>query len=281
MLTLQAPAKINLTLEVLSKRPDGYHEIRSIIQAISLADTLHFETGSEVDIESDMASWRAPDSLVSKAVMLVREAAGVSSGVAIYVEKRIPMMGGLGGDSSDAAAVLLGLNRFWKLNLPLEKLLQMARQLGSDVSFFLYGGTALAEGRGEIITPLPDLPGVGVAIVLPPVPPLPGKTRRLYESLRPNHFTDGEITRRAVEAIKAAEAFAPPLLFNTFENVAFEAFPGLAAAREHLLKLGADNVHLAGSGPTLFTLAPDKARAEELRALLRNQNISAFAAETI
>ena len=281
MLTVQAPAKINLTLEVLGKRPDGFHEIRSLIQTISLCDTVHFEPGRQTTFKSDMPEWRGEESLVSKAVALLKQTAGYAGGAAIGIEKRIPLMAGLGGDSSDAAAVLRGLNRLWELNLSQEKLLELARQLGSDVSFFLYGGTALLEGRGEIITPLSPFPHSWIVVALPPVPRSPGKTGQLYASLRFSHFTDGQITRRAVEALKAGQPFSSSLLFNTFENAAFDIFPGLAAAREHFLKLGAANVHLAGSGPALFTLAPDKAAAERLYSQLQRQNMAGYLAETL
>ena len=281
MITVDAPAKINLTLEVLGKRPDGYHEIRSVIQSISLRDTLRLESSRQVSFKSDMPEWHAEESLVSKAVTLLQRSTGCSKGVTIEVAKRIPLMAGLGGDSSDAAAVLLGLKRLWELNLPLEKLLEMARQLGSDVSFFLYGGTALLEGRGEIVTPLPPLPHTWLVLAMPPVPLVPGKTKRLYESLKTNHYTDGRITRRMVEAVKAGKPLSSSLLFNTFENVAFSLFSGLGTAREHFIKMGATDVHLAGSGPALFTIVPEKSRAEAFYSQLQGQRMIPFLAETV
>ena len=293
MLTIQTPAKINLTLEVLSKRPDGYHEIRSVIQAISLHDTLHFESNRENIIKSDDASWIAEQSLVSKAVALFRQATGSSEGVEITVERRIPLGAGLGGDSSDAAAVLRGLNRLWQLSLPFEKLLEMARQLGSDVSFFLYGGTALLEGRGEIVTPLPNPPPAWLvlglpptpptlfALGVPPIPPMQNKTKLLYEVLRKNHYTDGSITRKFIEEIKSGGSISNSMIFNTFENVAFSVFPGLNASREHFIKLGTPSVHLAGSGPALFSLMPDNADSESLYIQLNKQRMSPVTAQTI
>jgi len=281
MITVDAPAKINLTLEVLAKHPDGYHEIRSVIQSISLCDTLRLESSLQVTFKCDMPEWRAEESLVSKAVALLQQSTGCSKGVTLGIEKRIPLMAGLGGDSSDAAAVLRGLNHLWELNLPLERLLELARQLGSDVSFFLFGGTALVEGRGEIVTPLPPLPHTWIVLAISPLPSMPGKTKRLYESLKVNHYTDGQITRRLVEAIKAEQPVSPSILFNTFENVAFDIFPGLGTAREHFIKMGATDVHLAGSGPALFTLVPDKAGAEALYSLLQGQRMTPFLAETV
>ncbi|MFC1981580.1 4-(cytidine 5'-diphospho)-2-C-methyl-D-erythritol kinase [Chloroflexota bacterium] len=158
MLTVPAPAKLNLTLEVLGKRPDGFHEIRSVIQAINLCDSLRFQLSQEVTVKSDMPDWSAEESLVSKAASLLQRTTGCSKGASIEVEKLIPLISGLGGDSSDAAAALRGLNQLWKLGLTQEKLVGLAAQLGSDVAFFLYGGTALAEGRGELVTPLPPPP---------------------------------------------------------------------------------------------------------------------------
>ena len=128
MLTVLAPAKVNLTLEVLGKRPDGFHEIRSVLQAVNLCDRLDFSPGRGINVTCDMPGWSLEESLVHRAVALMREAAGTSRGVDIKIEKRIPLMSGLGGDSSDAAAVLRGLNTLWELNLPQERLLGMAAQ---------------------------------------------------------------------------------------------------------------------------------------------------------
>jgi 4-diphosphocytidyl-2-C-methyl-D-erythritol kinase len=278
MLTISAPAKLNLTLEVLARRSDGYHEIRSVIQTISLCDRLSFESSRSVDIRSDSPQWSAEKSLVSRAVNLVREITGVSQGIDITVENRIPLISGLGGDSSAAAATLRGLNQVWELNLTQERLLELAAQLGSDVPFFLNGGTALAEGRGEVLTPLPSLSHHRVVLVIPDVPRLPGKTAKLYASLNNSHFTDGRITKQLVQELK--EGKKPSTLFNTFENVAFAAGSELKVYRDHLRKMGAPHVHLAGSGPALFTLLKDKAEAEELYTRCCNQNMETYLVET-
>jgi 4-diphosphocytidyl-2-C-methyl-D-erythritol kinase len=280
MLTVKAPAKINLTLEVLGKRPDGFHEIRSVIQAVSLCDTLRLERAGEIVVTADMPEWKAGESLVSRAVELLREETGYSGGVRVRVEKQIPLMSGLGGDSSDAAAVLRGLNTLWELNLPGKELQKLARELGSDVFFFLRGGTALVEGRGEIVKPLPPLPRLPVVLAVPPVEALPGKTGRMYASLEPGHFTDGGITRRLLEVLETGGEPEPSLLFNTFENVAFSRFSGLETARAHFIKLGAPFAHLAGSGPALYTFVETPEKAGELGYLLEKQRIKAFAVET-
>ncbi len=280
MITVTAPAKLNLTLEVLAKRADGYHEIRSVIQTISLCDRLSFQLGKKIEYKSDSPDWIAEKSLVSKATRLLQETTGCAKGAIITVEKRVPLVGGLGGDSSDAAATLRGLNHVWQLALSWPRLLELARQLGSDVAFFLDGGTALVEGRGEVVTPLPTLRRIWVVLVIPAIPPLPEKTKQLYESLNASHYTDGGITRRLVSDITRGRELDPDLLFNTFENVAFTRFSKLSVYREHMVKVGAPHVHLAGSGPTLFTLLKDKVQAEELYLRLKQPGLESFLAET-
>jgi len=279
MLTIPAPAKLNLTLEVLGKRPDGFHEIRSVIQTINLCDSLNFQSSQKIAFKSNMPDWTPEKSLVSRAASLLQETNGCSKGATIEVDKRIPLVSGLGGDSSDAAAALCGLNKLWCLGLSQDKLLELAAQLGSDVAFFFHSGTALVEGRGEIVTPLPPLPHMWVVLVAPSVPRLPGKTKQLYASLKASHYTDGHITQRLVEALKEGREFALSLLFNTFENVAFAKFSELKVYREHIVKMGADNVHLAGSGPTLFTLLKDKTQAEDLYTRCKNQGMEVYMVE--
>jgi 4-diphosphocytidyl-2-C-methyl-D-erythritol kinase len=282
MLTVLAPAKLNLTLEVLAEREDGFHEIRSVVQTINLYDSLRLQLSRSLILKSDMPDWIPEESLLSRVVSLLRETTGGTEGAKIEISKRIPLMSGLGGDSSDAAAALRGLNRLWGLGLSRERLLELAAQLGSDVAFFLYGGTALVEGRGELVTPLPPLPHTWVVLAIPDVPRLPGKTKKLYASLEAAHFTDGQITKkRLAEELRAGRGFTPSLLFNTFENVAFIAFSEIEAYREHVRKLGAADVHLAGSGPTLFALVKEKAQAEELYIRLQQQGLEAYLTDTL
>jgi 4-diphosphocytidyl-2-C-methyl-D-erythritol kinase len=281
MITIMASAKINLTLEVLGKRADGFHEIRSIMQTLSLCDNLSFQEGEKIEIKSDSLDWIAEKSLVVKAARLLQETTGGSLGAVITVEKHIPLVGGLGGDSSDAAATLQGLSRLWKLAVAKNKLLDLAYKLGSDVAFFLDGGAALVRGRGEIVTPLPPLPRMWVVLVIPDVPRPPEKTKRLYESLKVSHYTHGQITRQMAAKLREGGGLPVNLLFNVFEKVAFTAFPGLSDYRERILKAGASQVHLAGSGPTLFTLHKNKTQAEEVYRRLDMQKIECYLAETL
>jgi len=281
VLMAMAPAKINLTLEVLGKRPDGFHEIRSVIQTINLCDELTFQLSQDVTIKSDSPDWIPQESLVSRAVGLLRETTGYSGGVSIEVSKRIPLVSGLGGDSSDSAATLRGLNELWGLGLSAEELVDLAAQLGSDVPFFLYGGTALAEGRGEVITPLPSLPYMWVVLEMPMIPRIPEKTKQLYDSLGEHHYTDGQITQRLVEALRAGRVFTPSFLFNAFEDVAFNRFSEVKLSRDRIIEIGATNVNLTGSGPALYTLVKDKAQAEDFYIELRQRNLTPYLTDTL
>ncbi|MBN1644191.1 MAG: 4-(cytidine 5'-diphospho)-2-C-methyl-D-erythritol kinase [Dehalococcoidales bacterium] len=281
MIKIEAPAKINLTLEVLGKRSDGYHEIRSVVQAIDLCDSLQCAPCDDIRIRSDLSGWDTKESLVSKAVALFQKTTGCTQGVKIEINKRIPLMSGLGGDSSDAAATLCGLNRLWKSGLSREALRELAQQLGSDVPFFLYGGTALMEGRGEKITALPPFPHHWIILVVPDIRELQGKTKRLYDMLKPSHHTAGEITRKLVTGLKSGRGLKDFELFNTFENVTFTHGAELGNYRDHILKTGAPNVHLAGSGPALFTILKDKNQAEELLERLKNQGMQAHLTKTL
>jgi 4-diphosphocytidyl-2-C-methyl-D-erythritol kinase len=280
MLTVKAPAKINLTLEVLSERPDGFHNIRSVIQAIDLCDSLSFALSDDIEVTSGNPDFVAEKSLIPSAAALLKQAKGCAEGAGIEVEKNIPFASGLGGDSSDAAAVLLGLNQLWPTELKPTQLFNLATRLGSDVAFFLLGGTALVEGRGEKVAPLPSLPQSWVVLIVPPMPPIEGKTGKLYARLKPSHYSGGQITDSLVLGLTRGE-LSPSLLFNTFENVAYDAFPELKVYKEHFLKLGAKNVHLAGSGPTLFSLLDDKSQAEDLYQRCKDQGLKCYLAATL
>jgi len=284
MLTALAPAKLNLTLEVLAERPDGFHEIRSVAQTINLCDSLRFQLSESIEFTCADSRWLPGESLVSKATRLLQKTTGCSQGAKIEVEKRIPLISGLSGDSSDAAAVLNALNRLWELGLSLPQLVELASHLGSDVAFFLYNGTALLKGRGEVVTPLPPLPHMNVVVMLPPVPRVPGKTGRLYASLPPSHYTQGEITERLVARLTEENLSGEGLVgsvFNVLADVALENFAGLGGYREQFLKAGAQQVYLAGSGPALFTIIENKAQAEKIYRRLQKQGFESYLTDTL
>ena len=275
-LTLQAYAKINLTLEVLANRADSYHEISTILQTISLADTLTFEPSANLDFRCDVSSLKTPDNLVLKAARLLQETTGSNKGAIINLTKRIPIAAGLGSGSTDAAATLVGLNQLWELNLSLERLVELASKLGSDVAFFLYGGTALAKGRGEEIAPLPPAPEHWLVLLQPAIEPVHSKTAQLYSRLNPSHYTSGQHTQKLFTHLNHGGNVDDSFLFNVFEQVAFNFFSKLSESRASLLKAGARSIHLAGSGPALFTLAPDKSRGEAILNHLKGERIAAY-----
>ena len=263
-LRLLAPAKINWTLEVLGRRDDGYHELRTVLQTIDLADTVVVAPAPDLTLAvtgEGAASLGAPESnLAYRAAALLRERFRVRAGARIAIEKRVPVAAGLGGGSSDAAATLRGLARLWGLDLDAATLAALAAELGSDAPFFVYGGTALAEGRGERVTPLPDAPSRDIALSFPGRTngDAEGKTARLFAMLRPSDFADGAASAALAAALRAEETRDIPDLdaryVNTFERVADAAFPGLAARREALAVATGRAPRLAGAGPTLFVV---------------------------
>ena len=277
---VRAWAKINLTLEVLGKRPDGYHDVSTVLQTISLFDTLSFEPAEELVLESPGLSFGPEENLVFTAASALRQRSPHHPGARMRLQKGIPVAAGLGGGSSDAAATLLALNEMWGLGLSRAKLEAIAAGLGSDVPFFLTGGTALATGRGERVTPLPPLPETWLVVVKPPIPTPRDKTRRLYSLLDAASFTDGSHTRRLVEALEQGR-LAPDMLFNAFDAVAPRAFPGLGAYRDALRQAGAASVHLAGSGPTLFALVESKEAAERVGEALGRTGLQSSQARTV
>jgi len=282
---LIAPAKINWTLEVLG-RPDsyrGYHEVRSVMQTIDLCDEVRLEPAEKLTLVT--AGEHAPpeDDLTMRAACELAEAAGQHHGATISLRKRIPAAAGLGGGSSDAAAVLRGLNRMWGLGLGRERLAEIAARIGSDVAFFIYGGTALAAGRGERITPLPDAPVTWLVVLVPPLT-LAEKTKRMYAALTAadpsagsgqalrrgsgQAFGDGSRSEALAGRIADGEPVEDGWLCNSFERAAYESFSGLASYRDALLAAGARRAHVAGSGPALFALAGSEGEARAIRRQL-------------
>lgn len=261
--SLLCPAKINLTMEILGRYPSNYHRIASVMQTISLCDTLSISPAQDITFECDKPSLAGPDNLVMRAANLMKETAAYAAGAHLRLEKRIPEAAGLGGGSSDAAAALVGLNDAWDLGLPPAKLVEMASSLGSDVPFFIVGGAAVAEGRGEQVTPLPALGQLWLVLVHPPIS-LKEKTRTLYGALRPVDYTSGERTVSVADALRAGRQLSDEMLFNVFERVAESVFPDLWDYQSRLLAAGARATHLAGSGPTIYAIFRDQQDAERV-----------------
>ena len=281
MLNRLAPAKVNLVLEVLAKRDDGYHEIRSLVQTINLCDVISFERASGISLECTESNLQTSNNLVVRAAELLKEVSGGEKGVKIGLKKRIPWGVGLGGGSSDAAATLLTLNKLWGLELTTSDLVELAAKLGSDVPFFVYQGTALIEGRGEKVTPLLASAPSWFVLLLPPLPEVPHKTRQLYALLGSQHFTEGQFVSEALEAWSQKKRIAPPLLYNVFDDIAFDAFPGLEGYWKRFEKAGAADIHLAGSGPAIFAPVDGEAKAQEVHRWLFQQGLEAYSVSTV
>lgn len=263
VLTIETPAKVNLTLEVLGGRADGYHEIASVMQAVSLFDSLTFSAAEELRLETDSSGLDTRDNLVYRAADLLKEKTGFAKGARISLRKGIPVAAGLGGGSSDAAAALLGLNRLWSLQLAEEDLGKLAAQLGSDVPFFLSGGTALAEGRGEQITTLPTLPTSWLVLSFRSHGH-DNKTAAAYQALSPGDYSDGGHTTRLVNHIRNGLQLIDSSLFNSFDGVATSLFPGIEEDWTALGESSGGSVHLSGAGPTLLCLVDDAGEGERV-----------------
>jgi 4-diphosphocytidyl-2-C-methyl-D-erythritol kinase len=261
--SLRALAKINLDLRVLHPRPDQYHELRTIFQTISLADTIEVEFAparqTAIQINEDPA---IPDNLVVRAANLVLQAMQITARVEFQLRKRIPMGAGLGGGSSDAAAVLLALPVLAGRPLELPRLMQLAAELGSDVPFFLLGGAAVAVGRGTELYPLPDLPAQRGLLVAPQVHV---STAAAYRALTPRLTTESQQNKivsfqsQVWSGLPAGPGATKQQSFvNDFETVVFEQFPQLASIKRKLVKLGASPAMMTGSGSALFGLFPSQ-----------------------
>jgi 4-diphosphocytidyl-2-C-methyl-D-erythritol kinase len=255
-------AKINLTLAVLGKREDGYHALASVMQTISLSDTLRIEITADgrVTCAVDIPSLRNDENLALRAARLLQAEGHMTHGAALELRKEIPTQGGLGGGSSDAATVLVALNRLCALGLSRARLEELAARLGSDVPFFIHGGAALIEGRGESVTPLPDCEPLWLVIAHPPVSI---STAAVFQSVTSVEYSDTHDTDIVVEAIRSGSPLPLERLSNTLEPLVMRAWPAVAATRDGLLRAGAPIVRMSGSGPTLF--APFRALDDATR----------------
>ena len=272
-------AKLNLTLEVLGRRDDGYHEVRTILQTIDLADRLEIRPYPSLRVECDDPALNGEANLVWRAAMALARSRSIRPRASIFIQKHIPVGMGLGGGSSDAAAALIALNRLWGLSLGAEELAQVAAELGSDVPFFLWGGTALAEGRGERVKPLPPLPPQPVTLVCPNTT-IPHKTARLYSCLKPTHFSDGAFTLRMAEVLERTGP-VEDMVYNVFEEIAFSVFPQLGRLRRRIEASLRERLHLSGSGPSLFCIPSSEEEYQRVAKALRPDGFRAYLVRTM
>jgi 4-diphosphocytidyl-2-C-methyl-D-erythritol kinase len=267
----QSPCKINLLLNVLGKRADGFHELETVLHPVPVFDCLEFErAGWGVELACSLASLPAGRAnLVHRAATAFLAAAGINQGVRIRLDKNVPLAAGLGGGSSNAAATLLGLNELFARPLTPAALAELAASLGSDVPFFLQARPALATGRGERIEPLDFFPGLRGVWALLVHPGFGIETGWAYQALarfpRALHGQPGRAAR-LIERLRAGDlATASGLFYNALEGPALAKYPILALYQEFLRAEGALATLMSGSGSTTFALAPSEAAARQLR----------------
>lgn len=280
--TLPSFAKINLYLRVLGKRRDGFHELCTVFQTVSLHDDLTFSDAERISLScSDPQIPLDQRNLIIRAAQFLQKHFSVEKGARIYLEKRIPSPGGLGGGSSNAAAALLGLKKLWKIEIGHDELLQISEELGADVPFFLYGGTALGTGRGTEISPIEELTEKFLLIITPNVTV---STREAFAAMDAPSLTNEDskrilqICRFEAESLDLRHA----ALRNDFESSVFAAEPEIRQVKKTLLELGAVNALMCGSGASVFGIFDtQETRQTALKALDKEINWRKFAVATI
>lgn len=264
-LTTRAYAKINLGLDVLKKLPNGYHQVKMIMQTIDLRDELTLERAeSGIVLTSDAEGLPTDGSnLICRAAKLMQEACSLKEGVRIHLHKNIPMAAGMAGGSADAAAVITGINRLFHLELPVSKLMRISVAIGADVPFCILGGTALAEGIGEALTPLPPLPFCHIVVAKPD---LEVSTKFVYEHLDAQGLSEQahpDIDGMAAAVREGSLSGIICRMKNVLESVTISKYPVIAAIKEKMLELGAAGSLMSGSGPTVFGIFTEESAARD------------------
>lgn len=291
-LTLNCPAKINLFLEVLGKRADGYHEVLTVMQTIGLYDRLIFRLRkSGISISCGNPSVPLDETnLVHKAAQLLQKECGIRKGVEIEIEKRIPVAAGLGGASSDAAAALLALNKLWGLRLNKNKLLAFSGEIGTDTVLFIHlagrelqsfsGGTVLGRGRGD---ELENLPSIGKTWVVIAVAPFGILTANAYRTLGLGLTSDSKNFIMLPEAFKSADIrVISGVLFNRFEGFAVAQHSEIGDIKGKLVKEGADGVCMSGTGPAIYGLFSSAEKAKKAaRAVITGEGRNVYVTTTL
>ena len=281
MVTVEANAKINLTLDILGKRPDGYHEVAMVMQTVGLHDTLTLEKREQGISLNINVPWLKADekNLAWRAAALVQEEFGLTGGVHIELIKRIPVAAGLAGGSADAAAVLKGMSELYGLNLSDNKLCELCAKLGSDIPFCLLGGTMLATGRGEVLKRLPDMPETWVVLVKPRISVSTAWAYQNYDEQGAERHPDNEAIQK--EIARGNRKGVAKLLCNVLESVTINKYDVIERYKQMMLAKGAMASMMSGSGPTVFALAKNREQAEEIAGFMRQEkNADVFVTRT-
>ena len=281
MVTVEANAKINLTLDILGKRPDGFHEVAMVMQSIGLHDTLTMEkTDGEIALSINVPWLKADEkNLAWRAAELVRQEYGLTGGVRMELTKRIPIAAGLAGGSADAAAVLKGMNELYNLQMSEARLCELGAKLGSDIPFCLMGGTMLATGRGEVLTRLADMPETWVVLAKPRISVSTAWAYQNYDEQGAERHPDNEAIKKAIA--RGNRKAVAGLLCNVLESVTIKKYDVIADYKQMMLDKGAMASMMSGSGPTVFGLAKSREQAESIADVLRQEtNADVFVTRT-
>lgn len=280
--SLPSFAKINWTLRVIGKRNDGFHELFTVFQTVSLNDTIHFSESEDLELTCDAVNIPTDHrNLILRAANALKERSDRVKGAKIHLEKRIPSPGGLGGGSSNAAVALIGLLRLWDIAVEDRLLNEIAAELGSDVPFFFHGGTAIGTGRGEMIESTSDVDAEDLLIVTPNIAV---STPKAFARLNASTLTTEELESTLTVCRNEAESFDPrhSVLINDFEASVFSAYPEIKRVKDALLELGAVTAAMSGSGASVFAIFDKKeTRQAAEKALGHESTWRKFAVSTI
>ena len=286
-ISINAMAKINLGLDVLRRRENGYHDVKMIMQTVNIYDTLDFVKlqDSKIVVKTDTMELPTDENnLIYKAAKLLFDKCGVKEGVEITLTKRIPIAAGMAGGSTDAAAALVGINTLFDLNLSMDDLKEIGVKIGADVPYCIEGGTALSEGIGEILTKLPDAPDCFVVVAKPEISV---STKYVYENLHANELKKHPDIDGMVEAIKEGNLDGVcKRMENVLETVTETKYPVISELKQMLKEAGAENSLMSGSGPTVFAIFKEEELAKKALELVKNSGlakqsfVTVFAKET-
>ncbi len=268
--TVEAPAKLNLGLDVVSRRPDGFHDLATIFISISIFDRLSIASADRVYLCCDDPDLASDDNLVLRALRALCTHYGEDRGAAVDLRKGIPPASGLGGASSDAAAILVAARDLWRLSLSEAELETIGRQVGSDVPFFIRGGCALGRERGDLLAPLPIPQGVWFVVVVPAIT-IPAKTATLFANLHDDDFSNGSRIAQQAERLRTRASIDAELLANAFSRPLYALFTELKDLPAIMRAAGATSVALSGAGPAHYAIESDPERAEAIASNLRGR----------
>lgn len=280
-ISYKARAKINLGLDVCRRLENGYHEVKMIMQSVDIYDELEFQKRTDPDIilavDSEDELGDLFNNLIFRAAKFMKEYYGIKEGIEIHLKKNIPVAAGMAGGSTDAAATMLAMNEMFELGQTKEKLMELALRLGADIPFCILGGTALAEGIGEKLTPLPAPPDASILVVKPPVMV---STKWVYETLRANTLTQHPDIDGMVTALQQGSLSGiAERMENVMETVTEKRYPIIADIKKMMIEKGALNAVMSGSGPSIFGVFEQEPQANEackyVREALKSQKINA------